>query len=251
MPPELDIILILVIVFAGVLVQTTFGFGSALVMMPLLVLFVDLRTVTPLVAMVAVTLQIGLLAHIWREVQIRSAWRLVLSSAAGIPIGAYCLRGAYDEPLKLVLGLVILGFGAFQWTRPQMVELRTEVSAYLFGFLAGILGGAYNTNGPPVVIYGRLRRWPPETFRATLQGYFFPTAVCVALGHAASGLWTDAVLRLYVFALPATAAGVVLGNWLHRRLPAGQFDRWVYGLLIGMGLVLVVRTTAGLVASAE
>ena len=45
-----------------------------------------------------------------------------------------------------------------------------------FGFFAGILGGAYNTNGPPVVIYGSLRKWSPATFRATLQGYFFMAA---------------------------------------------------------------------------
>jgi hypothetical protein len=31
-------------------------------------------------------------------------------------------------------------------------------------------------NGPPLVIYGALRRWTPERFRATLQGYFLPAS---------------------------------------------------------------------------
>ena len=109
-------------------------------------------------------------------------------------------------------------------------------------FIAGILGGAYNTNGPPAVIYGMLKGWPPERFRATLQGYFLPTGLVILLGHGAAGLWTGLVLRLFAFSLPALFLGVWLGGKVHRRVPEKRYRQVVYASLVIMGGFLVLRT---------
>ena len=55
--------------------------------------------------------------------------------------------------------------------------------AYPAGFIAGCLGGAYNTAGPPVIVYGSLRQWPKEEFRAVLQAFFFVNAVFTVASH--------------------------------------------------------------------
>ena len=51
------------------------------------------------------------------------------------------------------------------------------------GFCSGILGGAYGMNGPPLAVYGSLRRWSPQHFRATLQGYFLPASIIGMAGY--------------------------------------------------------------------
>jgi uncharacterized membrane protein YfcA len=51
------------------------------------------------------------------------------------------------------------------------------------GLLAGILGGAYGINGPPLVIYGAKRRWSAQHFRATLQGYFLIASIVGIIGY--------------------------------------------------------------------
>ena len=76
-------------------------------------------------------------------------------------------------------------------------ELTDDRQAWLFGLSAGVLGGAYGMNGPPLVVYGALRRWSPEHFRATLQGYFLPASVIGMIGYWAAGLWTPSVSRYY------------------------------------------------------
>ena len=38
-------------------------------------------------------------------------------------------------------------------------------------------------NGPPLVVYGVLRRWQPAQFRATLQGYFLIASVVGMAGY--------------------------------------------------------------------
>jgi uncharacterized membrane protein YfcA len=104
-----------------------------------------------------------------------------------------------------------------------------------------VLGGAYNTNGPPVVIYATLRRWPPRAFRATLQGYFLVTGVGLVLGHGAAGLWSRDMWSLYGTALPGALAALWLGCRWNRRFPVQRFERAVNWLLLGLGGALLLR----------
>jgi uncharacterized membrane protein YfcA len=109
---------------------------------------------------------------------------------------------------------------------------------YGFGFVAGVLGGAYNANAPPVVIYGAMQHWAPERFRATLQGYFLPAAILICAGHALSGFWTVAVARLYFLALPCILVAVVIGRRLGRCMPMEKFQRALYWALAALGGLL-------------
>ena len=233
---------ILMIVLFSTFVRSAFGFGDALIAMPLLTLVVGLKTATPVVALIASTISLTILVRHWRDVQVGSAWRLIVSTLIGIPVGLWLLKGAYEETLKLILAGVIIGFSSYQLIKPHILRLRTEKPAYLFGLIAGILGGAYNTNGPAVVIYGSLREWPSESFRATLQGYFFPTGLMITLGHGFAGLWTRTVWSYYLLALPVVLTSIWIGGHVHRKIPKGKFDRIIHILLILIGAFLVFET---------
>ena len=71
------------------------------------------------------------------------------------------------------------------------------------GFIAGVTGGAYGMNGPPLVIYGAMRRWSAQHFRATLQAYFLPASASIGMvGYWLTGLWVAAVTHYYLVCLP-------------------------------------------------
>jgi len=93
-------------------------------------------------------------------------------------------------------------------------ELREDSRPWLLGcgFFAGVLGGAYGMNGPPLVMYGAMRRWSPQHFRATLQGYFLPASIVVMTGYWITGLWTAAVTHYYLLALPVALPTIFLGR---------------------------------------
>jgi uncharacterized protein len=228
-----------VALFAATLVHATFGFGTGLVAMPLVAMAVDVRLATPLVGLVVLTNVAMLLARSWRSVDVQVAWRLLLSSAAGIPVGVLTVRFAPERAVKAILGLLLIAFGLYSLTRLALPTIERRVWLYVFGFTSGVLGGAYNTNGPPVVMYGAMHQWPVERFRATLQGYFLPAAVLICAGHGLGGLWTRAVLGLYVVALPLVLLALSLGRRLSRRIPAAAFQRLLYGALIVLGLLLL------------
>ena len=123
--------------------------------------------------------------------------------------------------------------------------MRNDRFAWLFGFGAGVLGGAYGMNGPPLVIYGSLRGWSPQHFRATLQGYFLPASVAGLAGYWLAGLWTPAVSRFYLQSLPLVIAATFLGRVINRRVAAQRFVLYVHGALIAIGVILLSQALRG------
>lgn len=237
-----DLAAVLLIIFAAALVRGAFGFGDALVGMPLLALVIPVRTATPLMALVGPTIAVLMLARTWRRIDLRSTLVLTVTTLAGIPLGLYALKHVPESLVDIVLAVVIVLFALYGLLRPEFHRLRSARSAPFFGFAAGVLGAATNTNGPPIVFYGALRGWPPEDFRATIQGYFLLTGPAILIGQGAAGFLTAQVWRAYLYALPIIAVAVYLGLRLGRRIPASRFYRWIYGLLLAAGVALLLKT---------
>jgi uncharacterized membrane protein YfcA len=92
------------------------------------------------------------------------------------------------------------------------------------------------------VVYGGLRGWSPERFRATLQGYFFPASLVGMAGYWVKGLWVPAVTRYYLLSLPAALAAVFLGRVVNRRLKGASFLIYVHAGLIAVGATLLIQS---------
>jgi uncharacterized protein len=236
------IVWVLGVIFLATLIRSAFGFGEALVAVPLLALLLPVEVAAPLAVLVSITVAAVIVLEDWRKVHLGSAWRLVLATLFGIPLGLLLLTAAPGPVVKAALAVVIIAFSAYCLARRTPLELRDDRLAWLFGFVAGVLGGAYGMNGPPLVIYGALRRWPAEQFRATLQGYFLPASALGMAGYWLAGLWAPAVTRFYLLSLPAAAASIALGRVVNRRLAGSSFIRYVHVALILVGLALLVQS---------
>jgi len=232
---------ILAVVFVATLVRSTFGFGEALVAVPLLALRLPVREAAPLAALVSVTVAAVILLQDRGSVHLRSASGLLAASLVGIPCGLLLLTFHHPAAVKLSLGGVIVAYALYTLLAPMPRQLAGDQRVWLLlcGFTAGVLGGAYGMNGPPLVIYGSLRRWPPAQFRATLQAYFLPASLLGLGGFWLAGILTRTVWQDYLIALPALSLALPLGGWLHRRLPARSWTMWVHAGLVLIALVLI------------
>lgn len=160
-------------VFAGALTRATFGFGEAVVSMPILALLpVSLHTSASLIGLAGLTVAALSLAGRSREIGSidRSALlRLCVGTVLGVPLGIAVLRLVPRTVTSIVLGGSLVIYAAYSLA-PSTTKRRIGVAwAYPTGFAAGAPGSAYNFNGVPVVVFGSLRRWPPAAFRGTLQ----------------------------------------------------------------------------------
>jgi uncharacterized membrane protein YfcA len=243
--PALDstTLYVILVVFAATLIRSTFGFGEALIAVPLLALRIPVAIAAPLAVLMSVVVAAVIVVCDWRRIDFRSAAGLVVASLVGIPLGVLLLASTNDAVVKLVLGLVIVIFSIYSLAVDRTRHQIDDHPGWLLGcgFVAGILGGAYGMNGPPLVAYGALRRWAPQQFRATLQGYFLPASLAGLVGYWFIGLWNDAVTRYFLWSLPGVALAILVGGVLNQRMQSGGFFRFVYALLLVIGAILLIQ----------
>jgi uncharacterized protein len=241
--------LVLSVLCLATVVRSALGFGEALVAVPLLAFVISVDVAAPLAVLVSVTVAGVILLQDWRHVHIGGTWRLVLSSLVGIPFGLYLLTHVAEPVTKGLLGAVIIAFSVYRLTKHEHLVLQDDRFAWIFGFGAGVLGGAYGMNGPPLAVYGGLRRWTQERFRATLQGYFFPASLVGMIGYWAAGLWSASVTRYYLLSLPVVLVAIFAGRVLNRRLEPRRFIICVDVCLLAIGGLLVAQSVWRMVRS--
>ena len=233
--------------FVAALIRSAFGFGEALIAVPLLAFCIPLKLAAPLAVLVSITIAGIVVAQDWKKIHLRSTGWLVLSTLLGIPLGLLLLTGRHQNAVKAALALIIIAFSAYSLIGRAPVELRRDSRGWLLvcGFCAGVLGGAYGMNGPPLAIYGSMRRWSAQHFRATLQGYFLPASIIGMVGYWLAGLWTPAVTHYYLLSLPVTIPAVLLGRMINHRLKGDAFLKYVYIGLAGIGALLLIQAITG------
>ena len=239
---------VFLISFIATLVRSTFGFGESLVAVPLFCLFVPIDVAVPLSVLISILIALIVVVQDHRQIHFNSAKWLILFALPGIPLGLLILVYGSEQWVKIGLGMVIILYSIYALTGKNKITLKSDNKWWLFGcgFLSGILGGAYGLNGPPLVLYGNMRKWNAKDFRATLQAYFLPASFIGAIGFAVKGLITGTVLKCFLIALPAAIPAIYIGRYLNHQLKDGTFFKYVYWGLIGTGVFLVIHSVYGL-----
>ena len=128
---------VLTILFIASFIRSAFGFGEALIAVPLLAFAMPVDTAAPIAALASITVATVAIAQDWRHIHFRSAGRLFLATAVGTPLGLWALHALDEHLVKMVLGAVVMAFSVFALMRHRQVALHDDRHAWIFGFGAG------------------------------------------------------------------------------------------------------------------
>lgn len=231
------------VIFFGAFTQSLSGFGIGLVTMAMLPALLGLHTAIPLVALLGTILELTMLIRYHESLQLKSIWRLLVSSTLAIPLGVYILQQLNEHIALFILGVILTGYAVYALIGFRLPELRHPFWAWLLGGIGGLLGGAYNTAGPPVIIYGNCRRWSPQEFKSNLAGFFMVNSLLVVSTHWWSGNYTRGVTTAFWWSLPALFLGFWAGQSLDRWLSPERFRKLVLVLLVALGLRLMLTSS--------
>ena len=95
---------VVLIVFVATLIRSAFGFGEALIAVPLLAFFIPLTIAAPLGVLVSITVAIIVVIEDWEKIHLSSAAWLVAATLPGIPLGLLLLASSHQAIVKGVLG---------------------------------------------------------------------------------------------------------------------------------------------------
>jgi len=242
---SMDLFLVFLIIFVAFLVRATFGFGDAMVAMPLLSILVGIRLAAPLMAMLTLVIATIIFFRNRREVNFKMAGKLAFAALLGIPVGLIYLKNASENVINLLLGIIIIVFVIFKWGRFVIFKQQHGIITYIAGIAGGMLGAAYNTSAPPVIMLLTTKKFQPAEFRATLQAFFMFSGIGVVAGHIISRNIDHRVLTWFLGGLPLVFGSVFIGEWLHQKFDTEKFYAWIYALLALLGLTLIFKVILG------
>jgi uncharacterized protein len=109
---QIDTTTVAVMAILGVsaFIASAIGFGDALVAMGLVTNVIGLQTATPLVALVATVISSVILAAQWRQLNLKPALPLIISTLVGIPIGLVLLKFVPEAIARAVLGMILITY---------------------------------------------------------------------------------------------------------------------------------------------
>jgi hypothetical protein len=230
---------ILVILFCGAFTQGLTGFGYALVSIPLLVLFIDIRVAVPLCMLsglvITAFLSLQLKDHLdWRKIR-----PLLFGCLPGILAGTLFLKKINGPMFKIMLGSMLIAYSLYRLFLTPKARSISKAWGWVAGFATGAISAAFSAGGPPTIIYTTLTGWNRHEIKSTLSSFFFLGGVATAAAHAMSGLTTVEVLKLSAISLPAVLLGVWSGSLLYKRFKTEGYIKLVLIGLALMGLMML------------
>ncbi|MBL8681874.1 MAG: sulfite exporter TauE/SafE family protein [Myxococcales bacterium] len=249
--------LLVAIVTAAFTVESAIGFGATVITVSLGALVASIASVLPAYIPVNMALSGYLFVRYRRDV----AWRVLAARIApfvaiGMPVGFWAGATIPERVgVRLFGGFVIalaISEAAARLRAREHDGAQRDASATepswrtwardVFAMTAcGVLFGMYGTGGPLAVWSVSHHARDPGVFRATLAALWFVLNAIVLARFAIDHKITQSTLTLTATFVPALVVGTVLGEWLHRAVPAKTFRTVVFALLFVVGSVLVAR----------
>ncbi len=220
-------------------VQGLTGFGSALVAIPLLSLFMDVKRAVPLCILNGLAITTYLAIQLRRDLDPARIRPLLLGALPGILVGATMLKTMDSTFIRCGIGLLLVSYSLYSLFFHPGPLYPGRGWAWLAGFLTGAIGAAFSAGGPPAIIYTTLSGWRKNEIKATLTGLFAINSGLIAVVHALTGVTTRATVAEFGLTLPFVLAGTALGSLVTARIDRTTYIRVIHILLTIMGLMLL------------
>jgi len=236
--------LITLILLFGGFIKGALGFGTNLVAIPLLALFVEPRTVVPLLVLPALaSLPVVLVRLHATPAEARRLAPFLLTLALGTVAGASLLVILSRTTIATVVGLAVMGFALLGAARlqPRIGKRHEPWITPLAGLGCGLIAGAAAVHGPAVASYLHGRGLEKREFLVSFAFVFVVTGTVQLVSYGALGLYTPGLLLASLLACVPATLGTELGVRTQHRLHQTWFNRLVLAVIFVSGLSLLPR----------
>ncbi len=221
-----------------------FGSGAAFVATPILALRLEPAQAIGLMLPLLMLVDCWTLKPYWRKWDTPNVKVLTIGGAIGVAVAVAFYRVANADILRLLIGLISVGFVMFQMAKarglfvdkPRAFDASTGIFA---GVVAGFTSFISHAGGPPVAIFLLSQKITKTTYQATTVLTFWVINIFKAVPYAFLGIFTAETLWANLVLAPVAILGAAIGVFAHTRVPEKLFFAITYSLLVIAGVKLV------------
>src|SRR5690625_147049 len=235
-----DLIVLIFIVLAASLLQTSTGYGFSIIGTPFLLLIYPVHTAIQVNIILSICLSVFMIFKIRKEVDKFLLIRLIKGSILGLFFGIFMYLFLDIRLLKMTVGALSLILTALLIL--QLSINRTKNKDLLAGGISGLLTTSIGVPGPPLLVYFSGTRIDKTTLRSTslayyLFVYFVSLFMQISFGGTSKESWIFSLV-----AIPPLFAGIMLGQLFFKWISQNAFRIITYIILIFTGVYLLVTS---------
>jgi len=207
------------------------GFGAGLIIMPVASSLIGPVLAAGVFAIADFVLAMPLLPNAVRKCEWPTVLPAALAALIFVPLGAMILVAV--DPLTVrwnicVIILLMLMLLMSGWRYQGRPHMSASIGV---GAVAGVLSGAAQVPGPPIVTYWMSGPANPATIRANLIVFFVFTSVGALSAYFVNGILSGHAWIVAAIVGPGYGVGIWAGARLHAFAPEWLFRRIVFGLI--------------------
>lgn len=229
-------ILILAYTFRGVT-----GFGSGLIAIPSLALFLPLTFVVPFISIMDISASVLHVIHTRQHIAWKTMLRALPFAFIGVAVALFIIKSINTVILVKALGVFIILFAVYSLISPKLNRNDSPVWPVFAGFFGSLIGTLFGTGGPFYVFYFHLQEMDKTVFRATCAATFLLDGLIRATGFTLSGFYTSTVLINILYAYPIMFLAMYIGEHLHTNISQRTFQKAIGVFLIFSGFALLLK----------
>lgn len=222
------------------------GFGSALIYIPLVSAIYEPRVASASFILMDFFCSAPFAWRLYPISSKREIWPLTGAAALTIPLGALLLIYAGPEPLRWMIGAIILLLLAVLlsgWRFPGQPTLPLTIGV---GLISGIFGGAVQLVGPFTIVYWLGSPNPAAVVRANLMVFFALAGAIIVLAYLWQGLFTADIVALTLLVAGPYAITLYQGSRLFQGSSDLLYRRIAYAI-VGISALISLPVFDGLI----
>ena len=229
------------LIVAGLL-KGTIGVGMPVVALPLLSLFIDIKSAAMLLSVPLILSNLPQALEGGKTAQcLMQLMPVFLGMIPGLVLGVQLLLSLDADFARIIAGLALIGVAGVTLLAPKLeIQSRLVVPAGIaFGFVGGILGGLAAMAGPLVFIFllAKGLRGPDFTKEASLYLVISSGGLALLLTASRAFSWLDVLVS--TAAMVPVVLGMVAGQHLRDRIAPETFKRLVLIAVMAAGVDLL------------
>lgn len=233
---ELEIALAILVILVGSFVQSSIGFGLAIISAPIL-FFIDPVYVPAPITVSALTLSIANSYRHWGSISFAELKYAIFGRVPGTLAGGMLLLVIDQQLLALWLGVTVLVAVALSMSR--IAFKPTKSSMLTAGFLSGFMGTSSSIGGPPIALV--MQHEANDYIRANLAAFFVVSCLMSLVMLFSIGRFGMEEIVVSLPLMPATIAGYWIAMRTAKYISHDNLRRF--------SLILCVIAGSGAIAS--
>ncbi len=178
-----------------------------------------------------------------RDFSPRNLIILIPSAMVGVGFGWLLAARVSDDAVRLVLGVISIGFVLYMVVRDRLgrapVERPGVPSGVVWGSVAGFTSFISHAGAPPFQVYVMPQYLKPRVFAGTATMFFAAVNLIKVPPYFLLGQFSRDNLLVSAWLIPVAVVSTFAGVWLVRRVSADRF----YAIILALTFLVGVKLT--------